>query len=218
MGRPGQQRHRPISIRYGFGVLQLPLDLYQLLDLDRDLPFDPWAVPNFTVSPGDSISVDIFVADQNGTTWYQNGTWGGLTSQDNSVWFMLYNHSRNLSFWGTLPTAAVTLGGRSSTPFTGSSAEFILERPSYGSPGNYVAYPLANFVLAAMQGCWYGDSQYGDRAFPLGADGSSPFDGNLSYLNMQNTATGDLLDLAISVPDPTSPEGSEILWVWTNYQ
>ena len=144
----------------------------------------PWAVPNFTVAPGDSISVDIWVADQNGITWYQNGTWGGLTPQDNSVWFTLYNNSRNLSFFGTLPTAAQTLDGLSSTPFTGSSAEFILERPSYGSsPGNSVAQPLALFSVAKMQGCWYGDAQYGDRRFPLGADGSSPFDGNLSYLN-----------------------------------
>ena len=69
-----------------------------------------------------------------------------------------------------------------------------------------------------MQGCWYGDAQYGDQRFPLGADGSSPFDGNLSYLNMLNSATGDLLDFAISVPDPTSSEGSEILWFWTSYQ
>ena len=184
----------------------------------ESLPFPPWAVPNFTVSPGDSISVDIFVADENGTTWYQNGTWGGLTPQDNSVWFMLYNNSRNLSYWGTLPTAAETGGGLSSTPFTGSSAEFILERPSIGSPGNYVAQPLAFFLFTAMQGCWYGDAQYGDQRFPLGADGSSPFDGNLSYLNMLNSATGDLLDFAISVPDPTSSEGSEILWFWTSYQ
>lgn len=180
------------------------------------LPFAPWAVPNFTVTPGDSISVDIFVADPNGNTWYVDGTWGGLTSQDNSVWFMLYNNSRNLSYWGTLPTAAESLGGLTSTPFTGTSAEFILERPSYGTPGNYVAQPLANFVFATMHGCWYGDAQYGGRPFALGADGSLPFDGNLSYLNMKNG--NDLLDIAISVPDPTSSGGSEIIWFWTNYQ
>ncbi len=69
-----------------------------------------------------------------------------------------------------------------------------------------------------MQNCWYGDAQYGDQAFPLGADGSSPFDGNLTYFNMQNFADGDLLDFAISVPDRNSPEGSEILWFWSNYQ
>jgi hypothetical protein len=178
------------------------------------LPFAPWAVPNFTVAPGDSVSVDMFVADENGMTWYKDGTWGGLTPQDNSVWFMLYNNSRNLSFWGTLPTAGVTLGGTSSTPFSGTTAEFIIERPVY----NGSQAPLGCFMLAVMQGCWYGDANYGNQPFPLGADGSTPFDGDLAYWNMQNSGTKDLLDIAISLPDPTSPRGSEILWFWTNYQ
>jgi hypothetical protein len=177
------------------------------------LPFAPWAVPNFTVAPGDSVSVDIFVADEYGTTWFKDGTWGGLTARDNSVWFMLYNNTRSLSFWGTLPTAAESINGLSSTPFTGSTAEFIVERPAY----NGSTAPLANFLFAAMQYCGYGDSQYGDQTFPLGADGSQPFDGNLAYLNMQNSTSKDLLDITISLPDPTST-GSEILWVWTNYQ
>jgi Peptidase A4 family len=176
------------------------------------LPFAPWGVPNFPVAPGDSISLDIFIADENGQTWYQNGNWGGLTPQDNSVWFMLYNNTRYLSYWGTLPTTPQTLDGVSSTGFTGTTAEFILERPLYN--GSEAA--LANFGLAVMQGCWYGDAQYGDQAFPLGQDGSSPFDGNLSYWNMQNAANGDLLDIAISAADPTS-SGAEIIWIWTNY-
>ena len=176
------------------------------------LPFAPWGVPNFPVAPGDSISLDIFVADENGQTWYQNGNWGGLTPQDNSVWFMLYNNTRYLSYWGTLPTTPQTLDGVSSTGFTGTTAEFILERPLYN--GSEAA--LANFGLAVMQGCWYGDAQYGDQAFPLGQDGSSPFDGNLSYWNMQSAANGDLLDIAISAADPTS-SGAEIIWIWTNY-
>ncbi|HEY4814175.1 MAG TPA: G1 family glutamic endopeptidase [Chthoniobacterales bacterium] len=176
------------------------------------LPFAPWGVPNFPVAPGDSISLDIFIADENGQTWYQNANWGGLTPQDNSVWFMLYNNTRYLSYWGTLPTAPQTLDGTSSTGFTGTTAEFILERPVYN--GSEAA--LANFGLAVMQGCWYGDAQYGDQAFPLGQDGSSPFDGNLSYWNMQNAANGDLLDIAISAADPTS-SGAEIIWIWTNY-
>jgi hypothetical protein len=111
-----------------------------------------------------------------------------------------------------LPTAPQTLDGTSSTGFTGTTAEFIIERPLYN--GSEAA--LANFGLAVMQGCWYGDAQYGDQAFPLGQDGSSPFDGNLSYWNMQNAANGDLLDIAISAADPTS-SGAEIIWIWTNY-
>ncbi len=60
------------------------------------LPFAPWALPNFPLSPGDSVSVDIFVADQNGNTWFQDGANGGLTTADNSVWFMIYNYTQNL--------------------------------------------------------------------------------------------------------------------------
>ena len=70
-----------------------------------------------------------------------------------------------------------------------------------------------------MQSCWYGDSQYGEEhLFALGAAGSSPFDGDLAYLNMRNQVTNDVLDIAISAVDPTSPQGSQILWLWTNYQ
>ena len=179
------------------------------------LPFAPWGVPNFPVSPGDAVSVDIFVADQNGNTWFQNDSNGGLTRADNSVWFMLYNYTQGLSFWGTLPTAPQTLDGLSSTGYTGSTAEFIVERP--GSSGGGI-FPLAFFGLASMNNCWYGDSEYGDRAWHLGADGSTPFVGTLTYLNMQDSSNGNLLTLPISVPDPTSGGGYEILWFWTNFQ
>jgi hypothetical protein len=180
------------------------------------LPFAPYAVPNFPISPGDSISVDIFVADQNGQTWFVNNDEGngGLTSADNSVWFMLYNNTNGSSFWGTYPTAPVTLNGQSSTGYTGSTAEFILERPQVnGSP-----VPLASFGFAIMQSCWYGDSEYGNRPFKLGPAGSSPFDATLTYLNMVNSATNDLLALPFEFPDPTNPGGVEILWLWINYQ
>jgi Peptidase A4 family len=179
------------------------------------LPFAPWGVPNFPVSPGDSISVDIFVADQSGMTWFQNQNEGngGLTGADDSVWFMLYNYTQGASFWGTLPVAPVNLGGLQSTGFTGTTAEFIIERPTDTSSNT--PYPLASFGFATMQGCWYGDALYGDRPWALAADGTTPFDGNLAYLNMQNS--GDLLALPFSLPDPTSPSGFEILWLWTNY-
>lgn len=176
------------------------------------LPFDPWGLPNFPVSPGDEISVDIFVADENGNTWFQNGSWGGLTPLDNSVWFMIYNMSKGLSLWGTLPTAPQSAGGRSSTGFTGSTAEFILERPSV----NNSLVPLALFVPAVMTSCWYGDAQYGDRLFPLGANGSSPFDGTLTYLNMRDTSNTTLA-ISFSLPDPSSPRGFEVEWLWVTY-
>ena len=181
----------------------------------ESLPFAPWAVPNFPISPYDWVSVDIFVADGNGQTWYQNGSWGGLTAADNSVWFMLYNNTQGVSYWGTLPTASQTLNGLSSSGFSGSTAEFIIERPSDNN-GN--PYPLAAFGLAGMHSCWYGDSQYGDKSFPLGADGSTPFSGNLSYLNMLNPANSDQLDIAASIPDDSSPNGSAIIWFFINSQ
>ena len=169
----------------------------------ESLPYPPSGVPNFPISPGDEVSVDIFVADQNGMTWFQNGENGGLTPQDNSVWFMLYNYTQGASFWGTLPA---------SPSFTGATAEFILERPAV----NGGVVPLAFFGIASMHDCWYGDSEYGDRSWPLGANGSTPFVGNLTYLNMQAAATGDTLAIAFSLPD-TATGGSEVLWVWTAY-
>jgi hypothetical protein len=177
------------------------------------LPFSPWAVPNFPISPGDWVSVDIFVADPNGNTWFQDGSNGGLTPADNSVWFMVYNNTGNLSFWGTLPTTPESGGGVSSTGFTGSTAEFIIERPTYnGGP-----VPLASFGITAMHGCYYGDSEYGDRSWPNIADGSSPFDANLTYINMQDNSNNNLLALPISYPDPSNPGDYAILWLWTNY-
>lgn len=179
----------------------------------ESLPFAPWGLPNFPVSPGDTVSVDIFLADANGMSWFQNGSNGGLTPADNNVWFMIYNETQGLSYWGTIPTAPQSIGGTSSTGFTGTTAEFILERPSDLSSGQ--PYPLAAFGIAGMNSCVYGDSEYGDRPWQLVAAGSSPFDCNLSYLNMQNSSSGDLLALALSVPN--DPNGYGIAWFWTNY-
>lgn len=174
------------------------------------LPFGPWGAP-VAVSPGDEVSVTIFVADQNGTTWF--GENGGLTPADNSVWFMLYNETQHGSYWGTLPTAPQSEGGLSSTGYTGSTAEFILERPSY----NNSPVPLANFLITEMDDCWYGDSLYENDLFPLGANGSTPWDGNLQYINMVNN--GNLLAIPVSVPDPDSgPTSYQIIWWWANYQ
>jgi hypothetical protein len=182
----------------------------------EDLPWDPWGLPNFPLSPGDEVSVDIFLADQFGTTWFQNQDEGngGLTPADNNVWFMIYNLTQGLSFWGTLPAGANSFGGRTSTGYTGNSAEFIIERPTDTGSGN--PYPLAAFFIAEMQGCWYGDSEYGTRGWQLLPAGSTPFDATLTYLNMTNTSGGTLA-LPLTFPDPSSPGGAEILWLWFNY-
>jgi len=180
----------------------------------ESLPFAPWGLPNFPLSPGDSVSVDIFVADENGMTWFQDGSNGGLTPADNSVWFMIYNYSKSLSYWGTLSTGRYSQDGYTSTGYTGSTAEFIIERPTDLDSGN--PYPLAFFGLADMNSCYYADALYGDSPFRLEADGSTPFDGNLTYINMQDSATGNLLTIPISLPDPNSPGGYQILWIWAN--
>jgi hypothetical protein len=180
----------------------------------ESLPFAPWGLPNFPLSPGDSVSVDIFVADENGMTWFQDGANGGLTPADDSVWFMIYNYSKGLSFWGTLSTGRYSQDGYTSTGYTGSTAEFIVERPTDLDSGN--PYPLAFFGLADMNSCYYADALYGDSPFQLEADGSSPFDGNLTYINMQDSATGNLLTIPISMPDPNSPGGYQILWIWVS--
>lgn len=180
----------------------------------QTLPFYPWAAP-IPVSPGDTVSVDIFLADQNGMTWFRDGENGGLTAADNNVWFMLYNETQHNSYWGTLPTAPYYADGKASTGYTGTSAEFILERPTV----NKAVAPLAEFLITGMDNCWYGDSEYGYDQWALGANGSAPFVGNLQYLNMVNPANGNLLAISVSFPDPVSgPANYQIAWWWVNYQ
>ncbi|MEM5316833.1 G1 family glutamic endopeptidase [Paraburkholderia sp. JHI869] len=185
----------------------------------ESLPWSWWVVPGFPVSPGDQISVDIWVADPYGTTFYQDGDWGGLTPQDNNVWFYLTNATNGASFMGTYPTAPESGGGERSTGFTGTTAEFILERPSY----NYNPAPLAFFLQPAlMWNCWYADAQYGEyHMFPLGADdGSQPFDGQLSYLNMVDPNNNNtLLAFPFSMPDPNNlSDAQAIQFFWMNFQ
>ena len=183
----------------------------------ESLPFAPWGVPNFPVSPGDEISADIFIADANGQTWFVNQDEGngGLTRADNNVWFMLYNLTKGASFWGTLSTGPYSAGGLTGTGYTGTTAEFIIERPSDLNSGN--PYPLAPFGFTTMWSCWYGDSEYGDnRLWRLGPSGSTPFDATLTYINMVDNSTENLLALPLSFPDPTDPSGTEIFWLWLN--
>jgi hypothetical protein len=180
----------------------------------ESLPFPPWAIPNFPVSPYDAVSVDIFVADQYGTTFFQNGSDGGLTPADDRVWFMIYNLSQNNSYWGTLSTGAFSENGQTRAGYSGNAAEFVIERPTDLSTGN--PYPLGAFGSTNMNSCFYADALYGDQGVPLGADGSMPFDGNLTYLDMVDQATNNLLAVPFSQPDPFSPYGYQIFWLWVN--
>jgi hypothetical protein len=181
------------------------------------LPFGAWNVPNFLVAPSDRISASIFVADANGRTWFQNegaGN-GGLTPADNSVWFILHNDNNGAHYFGTIPTAPQTQGRLQSTGFTGTFAEFAIERPTDTTTGD--AFPLAAFDNAVMHTCWYSDSNYGYDSWPLDADGSTPFVGTLSYTNMRDFDTGNMLAMSYSFPDPTTSGGYEIYWQWINY-
>jgi hypothetical protein len=119
---------------------------------------------------------------------------------------------------GTYPTAPQSAGGQSSTGFTGTTAEFILERPSYnGSPTD-----LARFALASMTSCAYGDSQYGDSVqFPVEVDGGPPpLDATLNYINMTDPNNRNaLLAFPLSIPDPNNTADAQaILFLWANYQ
>jgi hypothetical protein len=184
----------------------------------ESLPWSWWVVPGFAVSPGDTVTVDIWVANQYGTTIFQDPSEGndGLTGADNSVWFYLTS-SNGASFMGTYPTAPESAGGQQSTGFTGQMAEFILERPTI----NGEIVPLAFFTPTTMQGCSYGDALYGDWAqFSLGPDnGSEPFDGNLSYLTMVDSADGDTLAVPIVTPEVSAaPGANSITYLWEDWE
>ena len=174
------------------------------------LPYTPWAVTNFPIDPGDQIRVTIFVADANGTTWFNEPRGGGLSGRNDSVWFMLYNTTKGLSYWGTYPT--VDTGGR--FRFVGNTAEFIVERPS---STKYGPYPLANFCVTTMRNCAFGDAWYANKMFPLQPDdGSQPFAANLTYWNMDNPATGNRLATAVSGTDTSSYGGIDVIWVFSH--
>lgn len=122
--------------------------------------------------------IEIFVADQNGQTWFRDNEEGngGLTPADNSVWFMPYNNTNGSSLWGTYPTAPVTVNGTSSTGYTGSTAEFILGT----TPGERRPRSFGIIRLRHHGELLVGDSEYGYRPFRLGPAGSSPFDATLT--------------------------------------
>lgn len=165
-------------------------------------PDPPWGIPNFSTSPGDEVEVIVFVADAEGNTRFVDGFAGGLTNADNTVWFMVYNYTRGLSLWATLPSDGF---------FKGTSAEFIVERPQY----NGSTAPLAPFFFARMWSGWYGDSQVGyQQVFGLG---SGIYDPGPNYINMVSQSTHNTLDVVTPVPDQTNG-GQSLIFFWTGYQ
>ena len=167
------------------------------------MPDNPYDLPNFPVSPLDEIEVAIFLADENGTTTFSDT--GDLTPADNSVWFMIYDLSTEQSYWGTLPRR---------DSFTGATAEFIVERPSYGPPGNQPPLPLANYDIAEMENCWFSDTWAGQSTLDYNGDG--PWFGTLDTITMVNPDDGVTLSDA-HVSTYGSDGGGTIWFVWRNY-
>jgi hypothetical protein len=165
-------------------------------------PWPSWQIPNMPISPGDEVQVIIFPAQADGNTVFARGTGGGLTAADNNVWYMIYNHTRGTSFWGSYECPF----------FTGTNVEWIVERPEV----NGSSAPLAFFLPFSMWSLWYGDSEMGwSELFPSGSGiwGQVP-----TYMNMQDAASGHLLDIVHPQPDRTGDGGQEMVFIWTNSQ
>jgi Peptidase A4 family len=200
-----QAGSRSDSVNLGFWAFPI---YYMWLE---SLPAPESSIPSLPISPGDEVFVWVFIADSSGETLFSDGN---LTSADDKVWFYIADFTNNTSYSNALP--------RPST-FTGSTAEFIMERPCYGSgPSNCTPYALAAFGFSIMSHGWYADSAFADNintlAWPLPCNGIPPKEGRAIYFTMQNPADGDLLAYPFSVFPSSLSEPCSILWVWLNYQ
>jgi hypothetical protein len=108
-----------VAPEYSAAAMRVGITADKLYQLGSDSEASAWGIPNFPISPGDEVSVEIFPADQFGNTWFAGDDRGGLTAQGNNVWFMVYNYTRGVSYWSTLPCGE----------FAGATAEFIVEGP-----------------------------------------------------------------------------------------
>jgi hypothetical protein len=173
------------------------------------LPWSWWQVPNFALSPGDRMSVDIFVSRQYGGCLSGEGSnFAGYP--ENSVWFHLNNATTGASFVVNYPTVAESPYGMRGPGHSCQTAAFILERPLI----NGHLTPLAQFLQpATMTSCAYGDERFGDfNMTPLGADqGIPPFDGQLTYLNMVDPSNHRPLASATPMADPYSSADAQAI-------
>jgi hypothetical protein len=207
-------------------AVEIPVSISTYYAWIESLPFGAWSLPNFPLGPEETISLDIFVADANGETHFAagpgDGTWGGLGQGNTSVWFVFGNETTGQMQTFTLPTAGETSGGLTSRGFTGSTAEFILERPQV----NKVPLPLAPFGLTVMFDCAYGDSEQGDSAqFPLTPEvpvtplnfPTQPDKSVLTYIWMWGS---DLAGNPLLLTYPrtaASQDGLVLFWTWLSY-
>lgn len=159
-------------------------------------PTSPWFIPNMKAAPGDHVTINVFLADQYGSTWYTNGD---LDSRDNSVWFMVDDSTQNTSYWGTYSRPS---------SFQGISAEFIIER---GQPYNNATPVLADFGFQGMFNCEFGDTWAGSMWL---YDGGPPFYGTLNQISMVNGS--DQEDAAYVWGSVANGNPGSIFWVWEN--
>jgi hypothetical protein len=175
------------------------------------LPWTEYAIPNFPVSPGDLVHVSMFVAEGDGSIAFSEGR---ITGQDNYMWFIVTNLSQLTVYEGLYPRGAVSFDGQANTGFTGSTAEFILERPGLT---NGATQPLAPFGAAIMNNCYYGDADRDDDWVGLAPIGGDPPNGSLNYYTMVGTDIfGDPL-LAASVITVPVPQAAQLIWQWHSY-
>ena len=175
------------------------------------LPWTEYAIPNFPVSPGDLVHVSMFVAERDGSIAFSDGR---ITGYDNYMWFIVTNLSQLTVYEGLYPRGAVSFDGQHNTGFSGSTAEFISERPGLT---NGTTRPLAPFGAAIMNNCYTGDADQEDDWVGLAPIGGDPADGSLNYYTMVGTDLfGDPL-LAASVITVPVPQAAQLIWQWHSY-
>jgi len=169
------------------------------------LPSPPYVLPNVPASAGDELYVDIFIADQYGNTTFSGN---GLASSNTTMWYMVYNFTQGKSTWDTY-----TVNSNGST-FSGSSADFIIERPTYQ---NSVS-DLGDFGVTTMEDCWFYDSLFQYDGWNITYGGSpGVFIGQLNILNMINNSNSDSLAQTFIFPVSNATHESGILWIWINW-
>ncbi len=162
----------------------------------QNFPNPPYFIPNMPTSPLDALTVNVWIADQNGSTWYTNGD---LNAQDDTVWFWVVNSTKNTQYMGTLPRPS---------SFAGGTAEFIIER---GEPYSNTTPVLADFTWQGMQNAEFGDTVWGSQFI---YNGGRPPVGTLNQVNMVNGSTTE--DLAFVYGSVANGDPGNILWVWEN--
>jgi hypothetical protein len=177
----------------------------------ESLPAASYFLPNIVLSPGDDVYVHVFVGTSSGLTTFSGN---GLASQSNTMWFIFYDFTSGQSAFYTYSfSQGASFGAR----FTGTTAEFIVERPTVGAGTGFPA-DLGMFGAMVMRNCVLFDSPFAYNGWSdltvNGAPGVSL--GTVTNDAMKSTSTNDLL--AESFIYSAGRGTSNILFFWTNWQ